>query len=509
MSITTEPLTSDPAALQAMLAAERAENERLRQIIKELQRHRFGRRAETLPVDQLLLGLEEVEQAEAEAIAAQDAADPVKREAQARRRRANRGSLPGHLPRIEQIVDIADKSCPCCRGEMHLMGEDRSERLDIVPAQFQVIVTRRPKYACRSCEEVVVQAPAPARLVEGGIPTEATVAHVLVSKYADHLPLYRQAQIYARQGVNLDRSTLADWVGKAAFLLRPVHERLFERLKASTKLFADETTAPVLDPGRGRTKTGQLFAYARDDRPWGGADPPGVAYLYAPDRKAETIAGHLKGFVGTLQVDGYAGYRMLAERNAVSLAFCWSHLRRRFYELAQGGPAPIATEALERIGELYRVEGDICGRNPDERHAVRQARSRPIVAALEPWLRAKLALVSQKSKLAEAIRYALSRWPGLGRFLDDGRIEIDSNVVERSIRPIALNRKNALFAGSDGGGAHWAAIASLVETCKLNGVDPQAYLADVIARIVAGHPQSQLDELLPWAYAPAPLKAVA
>ncbi len=342
-----------------MLAAERAENERLRQIIKELQRHRFGRRAESLPVDQLLLGLEEAEQIEAEGFAAEDTADTAKREARARKRRANRGSLPAHLPRIEQIIDIPDKICPCCKGMLHVMGEDRSERLDIVPAQFRVIVTRRPKYACRSCEEVVVQAPAPPRLVEGGIPTEATVAHVLVSKYADHLPLYRQAQIYARQGVNLDRSTLADWVGKAAFLLRPIHERLFERLKASGKLFADETTAPVLDPGRGRTKTGQLFAYARDDRPWGGIAPPGVAYLYAPDRKAEQPLRHLQGFVGILQVDGYAGYRALAERNAVSLAFCWAHVRRRFYELAQSGPAPIATEALQRIAELYKIENEI------------------------------------------------------------------------------------------------------------------------------------------------------
>ena len=492
-----------------MLAAREAEIDRLRQIIKELQRHRFGRRAESLPVDQLLLGLEEAEQVEAESIASDEAGDPAKREARARKRRANRGSLPPHLPRIEQVIDIADKTCPCCRGDLHVMGEDVSERLDVIPAQFRVIVTRRPKYACRACEEVVLQAPAPPRLVEGGIPTEATVAHVLVSKYADHLPLYRQAQIYARQGVNLDRSTLADWVGKAAFLLRPVHERLFERLKASTKLFADETTAPVLDPGRGRTKTGQLFAYARDDRPWGGADPPGVVYLYAPDRKGETITGHLKGFVGVLQVDGYAGYRALAEKNAVSLAFCWSHVRRRFYELAQSGPAPIAAEALERIAELYHVEGDIRGRTAEERRTARQHRSRPLIAAMEPWLRDKLALVSQKSKLAEAIRYALSRWAGLARFLDDGRIEIDSNVVERSIRPIALNRKNALFAGSDGGGAHWATIASLVETAKLNGVDPQAYLADAIARIVAGHAQSQIDDLLPWAYAPPPLKAVA
>ena len=499
----------DPVALKALLTAREAEIDRLHQIIREPQRHRFGRRAESLPVDQLLLGLEEAEQVEAEDVAREEAEDPAKREVRARRRRANRGALPAHLPRIEQVIDVADKSCPGCRGQLHVMGEDVAERLDMVPAQFRVIVTRRPKYACRGCQEVVAQAPAPARLIEGGIPTEATVAHVLVAKYADHLPLYRQARIYARQGVSLDRSTLADWVGKAAFLLRPVHARLFERLKASGKLFADETTAPVLDPGRGRTKTGQLFAYARDDRPWGGSDPPGVAYLYAPDRKAAQPIRHLAGFVGVLQVDGYAGYRVLAERNAVSLAFCWSHVRRRFYDLAQSGLAPIATEALTRITELYRIEADIRGRPADERRAVRQQKSRAIVDALQPWLRAKLALVSQKSKLAEAIRYALARWQGLSCFLDDGRVEIDSNVVERAIRPIALNRKNALFAGSDGGGEHWATIASLVETCKLNGVDPQAYLAEVIARIVAGHPQSQIDDLLPWTYATAPLKAVA
>ncbi len=408
-----------------------------------------------------------------------------------------------------EIIRLVEASHLPARRELHAMGEDVSERLDIVPAQFRVIVTRRPKYACRACEEVVVQAPAPARLVEGGIPTEATVAHVLVSKYADHLPLYRQTQIYGRQGVNLDRSTLADWVGKAAFLLPPVHERLLERLKASTTLFADETTAPVLDPGRGRTKTGQFFAYARDERPWGGADPPGVAYLYAPDRKAEQPIRHLQGFTGVLQVDGYASYKTLAGKNAVSLAFCWSHVRRKFYDLAQGGPAPIASEALLRITELYRIESDIRGRSAEERRDVRQARSRPIVEAQEPWLHAKFLLVSQKSKLAEAIRYALSRWAGLSRFLDDGRVEIDSNVVKRAIRPIALNRKNALFAGSDGGAEHWAVVASLVETCQLNGVDPQAYLVDVITRIVAGHPQSQIDDLLPWAYATPPLKAVA
>lgn len=504
MTIPDEALPEDPGLLKAMLLAERAESDRLRQIIKELQRHRFGRRAESLPEDQLQLALEEVEQTEAAGHAETEATAPAERLARTAKRRANRGALPAHLPRIEMVLDVTSAVCPCCSGALHRIGEDVAERLDIVPAQFRVLVVRRPKYACRTCEDIVVQASAPARLIEGGLPTEATVAQVLVSKYADHLPLYRQAQIYARQGLSLDRSTLADWVGRAAFLLRPVHERLLDRLKASSKLFADETTAPVLDPGRGRTKTGQLWAYARDDRPWNGPDPPGVAYVYAPDRKAERPIAHLAGFRGVLQVDGYAGYKVLADRGEVRLAFCWSHVRRRFYELAQAGPAPIATEALARIAALYRIEGEIRGRSAEDRRATRQERSRPLIEALEPWLREKLALISQKTKLAEAIRYALSRWEGLCLFLGDGRIEIDNNAVERAIRPLALTRKNALFAGSDGGAEHWAAIASLIETCKLTGIEPHAYLVDVITRIVNGHPNSQLDELLPWAYPVAP-----
>ncbi|MEK9721818.1 MAG: IS66 family transposase, partial [Quisquiliibacterium sp.] len=268
MPTADDTLPDDPATLKAMLLAERVRSERLMQIIKELQRHRFGRRAERLPEDQMLLALEDVEQGEAVTAAQTEETSPTERATAARKRRMNRGSLP---------------------------------------ARFRVLVTHRPKYACRSYEESVVQAPAPARLIEGGIPTEATVAHVLVSKYADHLPLYRQAQIFARQGIELDRSTLADWVGRTAWHLRPVHERLLAHIRASAKIFADETTAPVLDPGRGRTKTGQLWAYARDDRPWGGSDPPAVAYVYAPDRKAERPRTHLAGFTGILQVDGYAG----------------------------------------------------------------------------------------------------------------------------------------------------------------------------------------------------------
>src|SRR6516164_4602742 len=396
-----DALPDDLETLKAMLLAERCESERLRQIIKELQRHRFGRRAETLPEEQMLLGLEEVEQVAASDEAKQDESALDNRAARGGKRRTNRGALPAHLPRIEVVVDIDDKTCPYCKGELHRIGEDKSERLDIVPAQFRVLGTRRPKYACRSCEDGVIQAPAPARLIEGGLPTEATVAQVLVSKYADHLPLYRQAQIYARQGVNLDRSTLADWVGRAAFLLRPIHERLLAILKSSLKLFADETTAPVLDPGRGRTKTGQLFAYARDDRPWGSTDPPIVAYVYAPDRKAARPIAHLAGFRGVLQVDGYAGYKVLAAGGQVQLAFCWSHVRRHFYELTHGGAAPIASEALTRIAAFYRIEGEIRGRSAEERLAVRQQRSRPLVEAFQPWLREKLSLISQKTKLAE------------------------------------------------------------------------------------------------------------
>jgi len=504
----SDNLPDDPETLKAMLLAERHESERLRQIIKELQRHRFGRKAETLPEEQMLLGLEDVQQAAGCTEASQDETAPEGRAERARKRRNNRGALPAHLPRIEVVVDIDDKTCPCCKGDLHQIGEDKSERLDMVPAQFRVVVTRRPKYACRACEDGVRQAEAPARLIEGGLPTEATIAQVLVSKYADHLPLYRLAQIYARQGIALDRSTLADWVGHAAFHLRPLHEHLLTKLRARSKLFADETTVPVLDPGRGRTKTGQLWAYAADDRPWGGLDPPGIAYVYAPDRKAERLFSHLTGFKGVLQVDGYNAYPKLAERGEVELAFCWVHMRRNFYELATAGPAPIANEALKHIAAFYAIEKEIRGRSAEERRLVRQQKSRPLADAFEVWLRAKLALISQKIKLAEAIRYALSRWQGLTRFVDDGRIELDNNTVERSIRGIKLSRKNALFAGSDGGAEHWAVVATLVETCKINDVDPLAYLTDVLRRIINGHPNRDIDQLLPWAYRAQALKAV-
>lgn len=359
-------------------------------------------------------------------------------------------------------------------------------------------LTRRPRYGCRSCESAVVQAPAPARIIEGGIPTEALIAQVLVAKYADHLPLYRQAQIYARQGIQLDRSTLADWVRRAAWYLRPLRDHILDELQRSERLFADETTAPVLDPGRGRTKTGQLWAYARDDRPWGGCDPPMVAYVYALDRKAERPRSHLGDFAGILQVDGYSGYAALARRRQqIRLAFCWAHVRRKFYELADS--SPIATEVLRRIALLYGVEDNVRGSTAEQRCAVRVEHSRAIVDDLHQYLAARGRQVNAKSKLGEAIRYALTRWNGLSRFVEDGRIDLDSNTVERSIRPLALNRKNALFAGSDEGGDNWAVIATLIENCKISGINPHEWLTETLTSLANGHPANAVGNLMPWA----------
>jgi hypothetical protein len=345
-----------------------------------------------------------------------------------------------------------------------------------------------------------VQAPAPERLIAGGLATPALLAQVLVSKYCDHTPLYRQSQIFARHGVDLSRSTLAGWVGGACWWLEALHERLCKNVFASNHLFADDTPIPVLDPGRGRTKTGRLWVYAREQRPWSGPEPPAAVYLYAPDRKAERPASHLEDFKGVLHVDGYAGFEQLAINSDVVLAACWAHTRRKFYEVAEATGSPVAAEALRRIGELYVVEARVRGQSSAHRLAERRSFSRPIVEALHAWLEAQLPRVAGRSTLAEAIRYALSRWEGLTRFQHDGRIELDTNPVERAIRPVALGRKNHLFAGSDGGGDRWAIVCSLIETCKLNGVEPYAYLRDVLTRMVDGHPINRLNELLPWTW---------
>lgn len=471
--------------------------ERLQAILEAFQRHRFGRKSEQLDPDQFELALEDIETALGSVHAATDAAVPKPKSE--RPRKTNRGSLPAHLERIEQIVDVEEKACPCCSGGLHQIGEDVAERLDVVPTTFRVLVTRRPRYGCRSCESAVVQAPAPARIVEGGIPTEALIAQVLVSKYADHLPLYRQAQIYARQGIQLDRSTLADWVGRAAWYLRPLRDHILERLRRSERLFADETTAPVLEPGRKKTKTGQIWAYACDDRPWDGSDPPMVAYVYAADRKTERPEAHLQGFAGILQVDGYSAYTALARRHQqIRLAFCWAHVRRKFYELAQS--SPVAAEVLRRIASLYAIEDEVRGLSADERRDTRDQHSRPVIDDLYKFLEARHRQVSAKSRLGEAIRYALTRWDGLTAFLGDGRIDLDNNTVERAIRPLALGRKNALFAGSDEGGDNWAVIATLIENCKLAGINPHTWLTETLSKLANGHPASRIDELLPHAH---------
>ena len=486
------------------IAARDVELARLTAIIKRFQRRQFAKSSEKLDPDQMAFGLDDLETAIALAEAQAESLDPNIKVKGAERKRAKRRPLPGHLPRIERVIDIDDKDCPCCGGTLHVIGEDRSERLDVVPSQFRVLVTRRPKYACRACTDGVVQAPVPPRLIEGGLPTEAMVAHVLTSKYADYLPLYRQHQILTRQGIEIDRSCLADWAGHGAFALKPIVARMLEHLKQSAQLFCDETTAPVLDPGSGKTKKGYLWALARDQRPWAGPDPPGVVYVYAPGRGGEHALRALEGFQGVLQVDGYAGYNALTDNRRkeppLALAFCWTHWRRDFFDLAQGGNAPIATEMLERIAKLYEIEAKIRGRSADQRRALRQAETKPLVDDLYAWLQIKLERVPQKGGIADIIRYGMRRRDGLSRFLDDGRLEMDTNTVERAIRPITLNRKNALFAGSDEGGIAWGVVASLIETCKLNGVEPQGYLTDVLTKIVNSWPSSRIDDLLPWAY---------
>jgi transposase len=505
-------LPNDPAELQQMLRAALAEIERQRLIIAALQRHRFGRRSEKLGEAAVQLGVEDLEQSVAEQTAALEAAvsraaPPKPDESSARAPRSepanrNRGALPADLPRVEQVIDVEDKSCPCCGGQLHLIGEDKSEMLDYVPAHLRVRVIRRPRYACRSCAEGIVQAPAPDRPIVGGMATEALLAHMLISKYCDGLPLYRQSEIFARQGIKLDRSTLCRWVGQACWWLASLHEELLSTVLASPVLFADDTTLPVLDPGRGRTKTGRLWCYAVDPRPWNGPGHPAAAYVYSEDRKGANPANHLRDFSGVIQVDGYTGFGALLKGEAGDtreLVYCLAHARRYFYEEYLSNKSPIAEEALQRIAALYQIEAEIRGMSAEHRRSVRQQRSRPLVEAMHEWLTQQLARISGGSKLAKAIRYSVNHWKGLTRFLDDGRLEVDTNTVERAIRPIKITAKNALFAGSDSGGRHWSVVSSMIETCKLNGVEPLAWMTDVLTRVVTGQTKNNdLASLLPW-----------
>jgi transposase len=468
----------------------------------------FGARSEKADPDTFQLAFEDletgIEAIHAENEASGDIGETVK---PAPKRKANRGHLPRHLARIEEIIAPESTTCDCgC--QRHVIGEDVSERLHIVPAQFSVIVTRRPKYACRVCENGIIQVKAPASLIPSGMATEATVAHIIVSKYADHLPLYRQSQIFARQGVNLDRSTLASWVGRAAFALRPVFDALITDLKGSSKLFMDETTAPVLDPGKRKTKRGYFWALARDDRPWNKAGnpsdttaPPGVAFTYADTRSGKIAHTILKDFKGILQVDGYAGYNKVLYRagGGVQLAYCWAHARRKLFEISRTDrPTPIADEGVAKIAKLYRLEKEIRGTSRADRLAQRQEFAQPIIDDLKFWLDTNRSKVSAKSPLGVALGYINKHWNGLCLFLDDGRVELDNNTVERTIRPIALNRKNALFAGHDEGARNWALIASLIETCKLNNVNPHAYLTTTLKALISDDKVKDMNTLLPW-----------
>lgn len=510
-----DPLPEDPAALRVYAAALLERCNKLERLLKLAKSAQFGKSSEKLSAEQLQLALEDIDQAVGETLAEEEKFDGAARERRTRERRANRGHLPLHLPRIIETLTPDQSFCPCCAGALVEIGADESERLDIVPARYQVIVTRRPKLVCRTCAGVVVQRAAPERLIKGGLPSERLVAHVIDAKYHWHLPLYRQAQMLATHGIEIDRSTLAFWIGYAAQELRPLYQLLRLRLLQSGKLCVDETTAPVLDPGRGSVKTGYFWAISRDDRPWNGPDPPGVAYTYAPGRGAIHALKLLEGFNGVVHCDGYGVYKTITNADRldnlaeqVRLAFCWAHVRRLFVKIERTlapALAPIAHEALVRIGQLYQIERQLNGRDAEERRQGRQQLARPLTLKLKSWFEEQLATLSDKSDTASAIQYALKHWRGLTLYLDDGRIELDTNAVERAMRPIKLTAKNALFAGCDDGAQHWAILASLIESCKLNGVNAEAWLADVLTKLVNNWPLARLDELLPWAddYKPA------
>jgi transposase len=501
------------AEKEAFITELKALIDRLEGQVQDYRRTKFGPKSEKLDPAQLELALEDLETAIAETQAriaavedriAANEPDPEKRKPRAPRKGR---ALPEGLPRLERVIEPDSIVCPCGCGDMVRIGEDRAERLDYIPARYQVIVTVRPRYACPKGRTGVVQAKAPAHLLEGSWPTEALLAQIAVSKHSEHMPLNRQAVVMARHGVPIDRSVLADWMGRTGTLIAPVVEHMAKRLIAdSTRLYVDETTAPVLDPGRGKTKTGYLWAVLRDDRGWNGPAPPGVVFHYRPGRNGEYAAEILEGFNGTIQVDAYGGYTHLATSKRMGgdplrLAFCWAHGRRKLIKAKPKKGSPIVDEALLRIAALYKVEDSIRGANPDGRRAVRQNLSRPLVDAFFAWLEAQAARVSRKSDLGVAMTYMLKRQDGFRLFLDDGCVDIDSNLVENAIRSPAMNRRNALFAGHDEGGRSWASYASLIGTCKMNGVEPYAYLRDLFTRLAHGHLAKDIDALMPWAYA--------
>ncbi|MCK3781223.1 IS66 family transposase [Ensifer sesbaniae] len=487
--------------------------ERLEGQVQDYRRTKFGPKSEKLDPTQMELALEDLETAIAETqakIAVVEekiaASGPDIGKDVPRKQRKTR-ALPQGLPRVERVIEPDSIACPCGCGKMVRIGEDRTERLDQIPACYQVIVTIRPKYACPKGRTGVVQARAPAHLLEGSWPTEALLAQVAVSKHSEHMPLNRQATVMARHGVPIDRTVLADWMGRTGAAIAPVVDHMAMILKqGSSRLYVDETTAPVLDPGGGKTKTGYLWAVLRDDRGWNGSAPTGVVFHYRPGRKGEYAAEILDGFNGTIQVDAYGGYSHLATPDRtggdpLKLAFCWAHGRRKLIKAKPKKGSPIVDEALLRIAALYKIEDSIRGRDPGHRQTVRQNLSRPLVDEFFTWLSAQAARVSRKSDLGVAMAYMLRRQDGFRLFLDDGCVDIDSNLVENAIRSPAMNRRNALFAGHDEGGRNWARFASLIGSCKMNGVEPYAYLRDLFISLANGHLAKDIDALMPWAYA--------
>jgi transposase len=502
----------DIEALKALVIAQHSELlehrsnaqeiEHLKLVIEKYRRMIFGRKSEklTAQLEQLEFKLEELEMAQAADETAQDAKEAsqpstTQRATKARRRPA-RKPLPEDLPR-EVITHLPPHTrCPDCGGALRQFGEDVSEQLERIPASFKVIRHVRPKFACGGCERVV-EAPAPARPIERGLPGPDLLAHVLVSKYGNHLPLYRQSEMFIREGVDLDRSTLAGWVGAASELLAPLVDGIRKHVMAASKIHADDTPVPVLAPGNGKTSTGRLWTYVRDDRPAGYTTAPAVWFTYSEDRKGEHPRRHLKKFKGALQADAYAGFHHLYGDGAIYEVSCWAHARRKFHDIHVVHASPTTTEAIARIGALYGIEEEIRGKPVDIRRSVRQDRAKPLLDDLRRWMERTLASLSAKSETAGAIRYALSRWRALTRYVDDGLLEIDNNAAERSLRAVVMGRKNYLFMGSDSGGQRAASLYSLIATAKLNGLDPEFYLRTVLARIPE-HSINRVEELLPW-----------